>query len=563
MDDVQCFCELIPKIELHAHLNGCIRSSTFRQLLSSPTDQTRLDTLDKEFSVGDTHARMANVFEKFSLLRSCVTNLDDIRRIARETLEDFISDNVIYAELRTRPRSFQNGKIPSSSYIEAILDIMKKYEEKICSRLILSIDRTQTLEQAMETLKLAENYRTHIVGLDFSGDPNIKSFERFRPVFDLAKQINLSTTIHIGELPDKECINENNLIIDYKPTRLGHFNFRTNDQEQRVLKEQIPLELCPTSNLLTMNLLDLTEHHFDLFYKNKHPLAICTDDSGLMNCRATAIAIKPHPYYYHYGKRISSINTNRLLLLSSTHIRSFHSSSILFHDKSTIEKTVDLLKGGALEEKIKPVSTTPTKTTVPVIPPETTVSTISTPPSDSLVVKRKSLWQRIVHELKHYYNGFKLLFIETKIAFRLLRQVLNGYTLTRRERKQFTRTAADLFRLVPFSVFIIVPFMEFTLPIFLKLFPNMLPSTFQEADKEQEKIKKQLKAKLEVAKFLQDTLEDTALKSKKKRSDDELTTQFADFMKQVTRSYLVLTIPRRNITPVTIEYKNSTAYNIV
>jgi LETM1 and EF-hand domain-containing protein 1 len=41
-----------------------------------------------------------------------------------------------------------------------------------------------------------------------------------------------------------------------------------------------------------------------------------------------------------------------------------------------------------------------------------------------------------VHELKHYYNGFKLLFIETKIAFRLLRQVLNGHTLTRRERRQ-------------------------------------------------------------------------------------------------------------------------------
>lgn len=96
--------------------------------------------------------------------------------------------------------------------------------------------------------------------------------------------------------------------------------------------------------------------------------------------------------------------------------------------------------------------------------------------------------------------------------------------------------------------------MEFTLPIFLKLFPNMLPSTFKEADKEvhslfafpmrcrrkrvvllfqQEKLKKQLKAKLEVAKFLQDTLEDTALKSKKKRSNDTLTDQFAEFMQKV------------------------------
>ena len=283
-DDLRHFCRLIPKIELHAHLNGCIRLSTFRQLLSSPNDQERLDTLEKTFPLGDTHSRMANVFEKFGLLRSCVTNLDDIRRITRETLEDFMNENVMYVELRTRPRSFDNGRITSADYVEAILQIMKEYEEKICSRLILSIDRTQTLEQAMETLKLAEHDRQYIVGLDFSGDPNVKSFARFRPVFDLAKQTNLSTTIHIGELPDEECLNENNLILDYKPNRLGHFNYRTIEQELQVIKERIPLELCPTSNLLTMNLSNFTEHHFNLFYQNKHPVTICTDDSGLMDC---------------------------------------------------------------------------------------------------------------------------------------------------------------------------------------------------------------------------------------------------------------------------------------
>lgn len=51
-------------------------------------------------------------------------------------------------------------------------------------------------------------------------------------------------------------------------------------------------------------------------------------------------------------------------------------------------------------------------------------------------VVRPTLWQRIVKELKHYYDGFKLLGFETKIAFGLLKKVLNGHTLTRRERKQ-------------------------------------------------------------------------------------------------------------------------------
>jgi hypothetical protein len=33
---------------------------------------------------------------------------------------------------------------------------------------------------------------------------------------------------------------------------------------------------------------------------------------------------------------------------------------------------------------------------------------------------------------------------------------------------------------IPFAVFIMVPFMEFLLPVALKLFPNMLPSTFED-----------------------------------------------------------------------------------
>lgn len=48
---------------------------------------------------------------------------------------------------------------------------------------------------------------------------------------------------------------------------------------------------------------------------------------------------------------------------------------------------------------------------------------------------------------------------------------------------QLLRTCADLFRLVPFLVFVIVPFMELLLPVFLKLFPEMLPSTFETESK--------------------------------------------------------------------------------
>ena len=47
---------------------------------------------------------------------------------------------------------------------------------------------------------------------------------------------------------------------------------------------------------------------------------------------------------------------------------------------------------------------------------------------------------------------------------------------------QLVRTTGDLFRLLPFSIFIIIPFMELLLPVALKLFPGMLPSTFETAN---------------------------------------------------------------------------------
>jgi len=60
-----------------------------------------------------------------------------------------------------------------------------------------------------------------------------------------------------------------------------------------------------------------------------------------------------------------------------------------------------------------------------------------------------------------------------------------------------------VFRLVPMLVFLVVPFMEFLLPVALRLLPNMLPSTFEDKLKKEEELKKRVGAKLEVARFLQ------------------------------------------------------------
>lgn len=87
-----------------------------------------------------------------------------------------------------------------------------------------------------------------------------------------------------------------------------------------------------------------------------------------------------------------------------------------------------------------------------------------------------------------------------------MRRVTQGHTLSRRERRQLIRTVTDVFRLVPFAIFVLIPFMELLLPVALKLFPNMLPSTFTSLHKREEDLKRQLQLRLHLASFLQDTM---------------------------------------------------------
>ncbi|KAM9622523.1 LETM1 domain-containing protein LETM2, mitochondrial isoform 2-T2 [Trichechus inunguis] len=96
---------------------------------------------------------------------------------------------------------------------------------------------------------------------------------------------------------------------------------------------------------------------------------------------------------------------------------------------------------------------------------------------------KRSYRQIILDELKYYYNGFHLLWIDTKVAARMVWRLLHGQVLTRRERRR------------------------------------------------EEKQKKKMAAKLELAKFLQETVTEMARRNRAKLGD--ASTQFSSYIKQV------------------------------
>ncbi|XP_055549961.1 mitochondrial proton/calcium exchanger protein isoform X2 [Wyeomyia smithii] len=214
------------------------------------------------------------------------------------------------------------------------------------------------------------------------------------------------------------------------------------------------------------------------------------------------------------------------------------STSVVHFDQpsSKVEATVQTIKQSKKEQEQTNEATVAASTVASS--GSETVSAAATSSSQNQVVPtapaKKTLKQRIWAEMVHYYHGFRLLFIDINISRKLLWRVLNGKTLTRREHRLLVQTTSDLFRLLPFSVFIIVPFMELLLPLAIKLFPGMLPSTFQTATEREDKIKQNLKVKLEMAKFLQKTLDDMAVTNKEHRS--QAAKDFSEFFAKVRAS---------------------------
>ena len=275
-------CFNLPKIELHAHLNGSIRTSTLQNLLSNKE-------LEDFTNIG-VPKTYKEAFDMFKISAKILKDLNVIRRITREVIEDWSKQNCIYFELRTTPKAI--GNTTKVDYITAILDEMQKCNEKYTmqTRLIISIDRAQTLEQAYETydafmsLKNSKEPNVRlIVGADYSGfeeNEHIPHDELYK-LFNKFRTEGLGITYHIGEIEKYQMID----FEKFKPDRLSHTYYLTDEDVAKIKLNKIPVEVCPTSTLVTWKKYKYSDIHFEKYFdRNKDENLVCinTDDTMIL-----------------------------------------------------------------------------------------------------------------------------------------------------------------------------------------------------------------------------------------------------------------------------------------
>lgn len=158
-------------------------------------------------------------FELFQVAHDVTNNPNAVYIATKRVIEEFASENVMYLELRTTPRSEVN--MTKEEYINAVIRAIKENKKNITVKLILSINRSHDVKNSQDSLevilKMKNMYPDIIRGIDLSGNPNVGQFES--AIFKVAKENGLYTTIHCAEIKNDEEVKE---ILNFGPDRLGH-----------------------------------------------------------------------------------------------------------------------------------------------------------------------------------------------------------------------------------------------------------------------------------------------------------------------------------------------------
>ena len=270
---------MIPKVELHCHLDGSVRLSTLAELSNSSLEEV------KELAVANDKCLDLNDYlTKFSLPIRVMQDEYSLERIAYELAEDLKNENVIYAEIRFAPLQ-HTTKLNMYQVVESVLRGVKRVDIKI--NLILCMMRNDSLNDNKKVVDLAKYFLDKgVCAVDLAGAEAIYKTSDFKELFDYAKENNIPFTIHAGEADGVDSIRS---AISFGTKRIGHGIRIIEDPSlvEEVKEKGILLEVCPTSNIQTNVVDSISSHPIRKLYSDGVKTTINTDNRTVSNTTLT------------------------------------------------------------------------------------------------------------------------------------------------------------------------------------------------------------------------------------------------------------------------------------
>jgi adenosine deaminase len=289
----------LPKVELHLHIEGTLEPEMMFSLAAKhgvALPYASVEAVRAAYAFHDLQSFLDLYYAGCAVLR----DRRDFYALAMAYFARAHADGVVHAELFFDPQTHTARGIPLEVVFcglrDAMEDALRRYG--VTSELILCFLRHLSEEDALATLEAALPLRSEFVGVGLDSGERGNPPSKFRRVFERAKGAGLRAVAHAGEEGPAAYIREALDLLGVE--RIDHGVRCEEDPElvARLARDQIPLTVCPLSNLKLCVVKDLREHNLARLLRRGVAVTINSDDPAYFggyiadNYRATAAALE-------------------------------------------------------------------------------------------------------------------------------------------------------------------------------------------------------------------------------------------------------------------------------
>jgi adenosine deaminase/aminodeoxyfutalosine deaminase len=283
---IEVFISRLPKVELHLHLEGSVLPETLRELSRAKgrLHKETEDWIENRLRTNFHYQNSQEFLDAFKLVTLLLESPQDYALATTRLCERLAEQNVKYAEVTLSVGVILWKKQAVDAIFEALLAAASEAEARLGVRVrwIFDAIRHFGAEHARQVLAWAKHFRSQgVVAFGIGGDEMRGPAELFTEVYREARDCGLHLTAHAGETAGAQSVRAAIELLGAE--RIGHGLTAARDPAvMAMLRErQIPVEVCPTSNVCTGLVSRFEDHPLSKFLEEGLLVTLNSDDPGL------------------------------------------------------------------------------------------------------------------------------------------------------------------------------------------------------------------------------------------------------------------------------------------
>jgi len=271
--------ELLPKAELHLHLEGTVTPETLVELRQRHGKAPTLAEAQALYQYDD----FLGFLTAFKIVTEDLQSSDDYELITYRLMEQLKAENVLHAEVYVSVGVCLWRNQDFNAIFEGLERGRQRGEQDFGVSLLWIFDAVRQFgaDAAQSVFSLAAKYRDrNVIGIGIGGDENKAPPELFREQYAFAAEHGLRLTAHAGESAGPESIWG---ALNLGAERIGHGLAADQDEElmEELATRQIPIEICMTSNVRTGCCTKLHDHPVRRYFDQGLMITLNSDDPAM------------------------------------------------------------------------------------------------------------------------------------------------------------------------------------------------------------------------------------------------------------------------------------------